>query len=165
MQQSAAVPAQGPRSTNYSSVNVGVRCILVPGRSVQSRQLKILILDEHAPSIAVLAIALTSRGYACEAASTAAEAIAYAAQFHPDVVIYEWDLHNDTGRGLARRLRDASGTVMKVIALSARDEPVDFRQSERVDGYVTKPVDLRSLEALLGDRARSRELGAVRRHE
>ena len=122
---------------------------------MRSQQLKILILDEHAPSIAVLTIALTSRGYACEAASTAAEAIAHVAQFHPDVVIYEWDLHNGAGRGLADRLRDASGTVMKVIALSARDEPVDFRQSERVDEYVTKPVDLSSLESLLGDRTRS----------
>jgi DNA-binding response OmpR family regulator len=110
--------------------------------------LKILIVDEHAASLAVLCLRLKSCGYMCEAASNATDALLCAAEFQPHVVIYEWDLHGGGGTGLARRLRDASLAVVKVIALSARDEPEHFRQSERVDAYVTKPVDVTSLESL-----------------
>lgn len=124
---------------------------------MQYQRLKILIVDEHPPSVAVLSLALTSRGYVCEAASTAAEALACAVQFQPHVVIYEWDLHGGDGPGLAQRLREASAALVMVIALSARDEPEQFRQTERVDAYVTKPVDLADLESMFGDRARSRE--------
>lgn len=110
---------------------------------------KILIVDEHPPSLAVLAYALASRGYACEAACTAGEALARVAAWQPNVVVYEWDLREGDGRGLARRFRAASPSVTMVISVSAHNEPEDFRDSEQVDGYLIKPFDVEQLERLI----------------
>jgi DNA-binding response OmpR family regulator len=123
--------------------------------------LKILIVDEHAASLAVLSLVLKSRGYTCESAMTAADALTCAAKFQPHVVIYEWDLHSGGGSGLATRLREVAATITNVIALSVRDEPAHFRQSERVDAYATKPVDLTALESLFADSARANAMPAA----
>lgn len=115
--------------------------------SLQS-SLKILIVDEHAPSIAVLSHALASRGHACEAVATVENALACAASLALDVVIYEWNLRGGA-HGFVRRLRATSVTRVRVIALSAQDEPAGFRDDEDVDAYLVKPFDIEQLESVL----------------
>jgi CheY-like chemotaxis protein len=111
---------------------------------------RVLILDEHGPSISVLIHMLEARGCTCMAVSTVAEALDCIAAFEPDVVLYEWHRHDGSGAGLAKRLREASTTLKIVIALSAHDEPDRFREREPVDAYITKPFDAAQLESALG---------------
>jgi two-component system, OmpR family, response regulator len=128
------------------------RCSLIVGSVlVQSKlqYLRVLIVDDHAPSVAVLALALTSRGYTCEAVSDAAEAVECVARFEPDVVFYEWRVEGGSGLGLADRLRAASRAAITVIALSTHDEPDDFCANEGVDAYLTKPFDMMELDCVL----------------
>ena len=113
------------------------------------RPRRVLIIDEHGPSIAVLLHVLEARGCTCMAVSTATEALDCIAAFQPDVVVYEWLRRDGAGEGLAKRLRDASTAVRTVIALSAHDEPDGFRESEHVDDYLTKPFDAAQLESAL----------------
>ena len=108
-----------------------------------------LVVDEHAPSVAVLGHSLTSLGHTCKGVTSAAEAVDCIVAFAPDVVLYEWNLRDGEGIGLAKRLRAASGCVMTVIALSTLNEPQEFRANEQVDAYVTKPFDVAQLECLL----------------
>lgn len=110
--------------------------------------MKILIVDQHAPSIAVLSHALASRGYAFETASSVGEAIARIVSFSPDVVVYEWNLR-EGGHGVAKRFRAASLSALTVIALSALNEPDGFREAEHVDAYLKKPFDAAQLESAL----------------
>jgi CheY-like chemotaxis protein len=115
---------------------------------VQLQDLRVLIVDEHGPSIAVLFHALTSRGFTCERACSAELALARVASFQPDVVIYEWNL-SAGGRGLPQRLRAASTRALAVIALSTLDEPAGFREMEQVDAYLMKPLDVAQLDSLM----------------
>ena len=114
------------------------------------QSLKILVVDDHGPSIAVLCHALRSRGYACEAVSTATDALNCVCRFQPQVVFYEWNLRDGAGIGLAARLRAASRSVAFVIVLSTLNEPDEFCDSEHVDAYLTKPFDVGQVESVLG---------------
>lgn len=70
--------------------------------------------------------------------------------FRPHVVLYEWNLRNSVGTGLARSIRGAAvGTGPMVIALSTLDEPEGFRLSEEIDGYLTKPFQVELLDAFV----------------
>ena len=125
------------------------------------QSLKVLIVDDHAPSVAVLSHALASRGYKCEAVCDAAEAVACVGSFEPDVVFYEWRLEAGSGLGLAKQLRAASTIAITVIALSTHDQPDDFCATEGVDVYLTKPFNVTELDCAL---ARSADRAHVRRH-
>lgn len=122
------------------------------------RDTRVLIVDGHRPSLVVLHISLQMRGFACECAETADDAVACVGVFVPDVVIYEWRMLG--GIGLARRLRTACRNTVVVIALSTQDEPDGFRDLEQVDEYVRKPYDLASLERSIA-RIRERSVLAI----
>jgi len=113
------------------------------------QSLRILVVDDHGPSIAVLCHALTSRGHTCEGVRTATDALRCVDRFQPQVVLYEWNLRDGGGLGLASRLRAASRSVAIVIVLSALNEPDEFCATEHVDAYLTKPFDVSQLESVL----------------
>jgi len=116
---------------------------------VQSvRPLRILIVDEYAPSLLVLSNVLRSRGHHCEGTTTAAAALARMRTFQPHVVLYEWNMPD--GLGLAHSLRATATTPTPIlIALSTIDEPPDFLRTEEIDAYLTKPLRIATLEQML----------------
>lgn len=108
---------------------------------------RILIIDDHEASARTLAVALSRRGHACQIAASAATAVVLVASFRPTVVLLEWPLRSEPGEGLAdmlRRVAYRAGCSITVIALSHRDVPLGF--SERVDAYLTKPVQIETIE-------------------
>jgi DNA-binding response OmpR family regulator len=116
---------------------------------------RLLLLDDHRESLAALAIALAHRGFHCETVTNAADASTRCRIFAPDIVVYEWRLRAGPVLGLARTLRTiASDRTVVVIVASWLDEPPDFARTEGVDAYLTKPLDLTTLETLLGRSAR-----------
>lgn len=140
-----------PPSRSSQTARLGRFAVrLLAGSVLVHSQLRILVLDEHAPSMSVLRHALRSRGYTCKGATTIAEALELAVALQPDVVLYEWHLRDDAGRGLANRLRAASNhSVRLMVAVSTLDEPEGFCASECVDAYLTKPFHIEQVEALL----------------
>lgn len=115
-----------------------------------SQHLRILIVDEHVPSLVILSNVLRARGHTCENARCATSAIARVRTFRPEVVLYEWNLRDGRGLGLARSIRRAAvGFSPLIIALSTLDEPEDFRRNEEIDEYVTKPFRVERIEELL----------------
>lgn len=112
----------------------------------QERALRILVLDEHVPSLTVAMYFLTSRGYKGCVAERAAEAIACVESFRPQFVFYEWNLRSGGGIGLARGLRAvAAPNKLFIAALSALDEPAGFSDREDIDAYFSKPFDASNL--------------------
>ena len=111
---------------------------------------RVLIVDEHALSRAVLTAAFQLRGHVCRAVATVAEALLSVDVFAPDIAIIEWNFRDGSGRQLSRRLRTRStesGRPLRVIALSALDEPHDFRLDESIDAYFVKPTHSADIEA------------------
>lgn len=113
---------------------------------------RILLLDEHRPSLAVLKLVLTGRGHVCECVETAEEALKAMASFAPDIVLYEWHLSRATGRGFARAARSIAARQHRrivIVAISTQEEPEHFRATEDVDDYLTKPYQGDSLDRVI----------------
>ena len=133
MQSVAPIAVAVPSATTYDAD---------VGRS------RVLVLDEHDGSRAVMCQLLRMRGHGCWPALDSTGALLAVEALRPDVVLYEWCLRGGGGLGLAEKMRSASakdGRVVRVAAVSVLTEPAGFRVRELVDAYFTKPVDMSKL--------------------
>jgi len=113
---------------------------------------RILVLDEHDLSRAVLRALLVRDGYECCEVETFTAALTAIETFDPHIVIYEPHLRAACCVGIARSFRSrarARGRSLVLIAISALDEPEDFRSREDVDAYLTKPFRAEELHEVL----------------
>lgn len=113
---------------------------------------RILLLDQHRPSLAVLKLALVGRGHVCEAVETAEDALRSVVSFEPEIVLYEWHLSYATGRGFARAARSIATRDRRriaIVAISTQEEPEHFRATEDVDDYLTKPYQGENLDRVI----------------
>ena len=107
------------------------------------------MIDDEKPILHTMAINLRARGYGVELATTAAQALSFAARRHPDVVILDLGLPDMDGLDVVRGLR--GWTSVPIIILSARTA-----ESQKVaaldagaNDYVTKPFGMDELMARL----------------
>ncbi len=108
---------------------------------------RVLVFDEHEGSRTVTCHVLAAEGHIIEAVSSVRALLAAVERFRPDVVIYEWNLRNDAGIGLAAKLHArAAARQLTVIAVSTLNEPDGFRTRESVQAYFTKPLDMAVLD-------------------
>ncbi len=107
---------------------------------------RLLLLDEDPTSRTLFRHMYTMRGHKVWLAATADEAIEVGGAEVIEVVIYDWSFRDNTGVGLAARLRAASAWPLVIIALSVLDEPDGFREREDVDDYLVKPALAESVE-------------------
>lgn len=114
---------------------------------------RVVLLDGHAASRFITALAVRTLGHLCIEAEAVPAAIAAIDRLRADTVVYEWRLPHGSAAGLSSELRrymlreDVGSTI---IVLSTQDEPAAFRDREDVDAYLTKPFDPRELRLLLG---------------
>ena len=111
--------------------------------------LRILLVEDHRPTLAVIARLLGKRGHHVATAATVQEALAVADREHFDLLISDLGLPDGTGHELMRVLRHTHG--LKGIALSGYGMEEDIRSSHDAgfDTHVTKPVDVKLLEAAI----------------
>jgi DNA-binding response OmpR family regulator len=107
---------------------------------------RVLIFDPHDGSRTVTRLVLTSMGYECTTVGTMLDALGAIDTFEPDVVIYEWNLRSTAGYGVAARMRAASRRALRIIVVSALDEPEGFSRREGADAYFTKPARIADVE-------------------
>jgi two-component system, OmpR family, KDP operon response regulator KdpE len=109
----------------------------------------VLVVDDEKPILHTMAINLRARGYDVELATTATQALAYAARCHPDVVILDLGLPDMDGIDVIRGLR--GWTAVPIIILSART--AEAHKVAALDAgandYVTKPFGMDELMARL----------------
>ena len=108
-----------------------------------------LLVVEDEPDIReLLATSLRFAGFAVTTVATGAEAIRYAGQLEPDLIVLDVMLPDRNGFDIVRQLRSMGGTV-PVLFLTARDNPVDKVTGLTVgaDDYVTKPFSLEEVIA------------------
>lgn len=113
---------------------------------------RVLLVDDDADSLALLAEQLRAAGHPVEAATDPESALAAVEQFRPDVAIIDLGLPVMNGYELARHIRTIR--ECKLIALSGfgrASAPVDTAVTS-FDRHLLKPVDaaelLRTIHAL-----------------
>lgn len=124
----------------------------------------ILLVDDDATLLELLADHLRAAGYRPVVALNGQTGLRQVSLFHPDLVVLDVMMPGMDGWEICRRLREES--AVPVIMLTAKGEEVDKLRGFRfgVDDYVTKPFSFAELTARIGAvLARARHGAALRR--
>jgi two-component system KDP operon response regulator KdpE len=107
------------------------------------------VVDDEAQIRRALATNLKARGYETDQAATGRQALALAADHHPDAVILDIGLPDIDGIDVLRGIRGWS--TMPVIMLTVRSDDTDKIEAldAGADDYVTKPFSMGELLARL----------------
>jgi two-component system KDP operon response regulator KdpE len=110
---------------------------------------RVLVVDDEAQIRRALATNLRARGYDVDQAATGEQALALAADRHPDAVILDIGLPGVDGVEVVRGLRGWS--TVPIIMLTVREHDTDKIEAldAGADDYVTKPFSMGELLARL----------------
>jgi len=111
--------------------------------------LKVLIAEDDPTSQRLLRKYLESQGYQAVIAVNGAEAIDAFKREQPDLVLLDVMMPKIDGWGVLNEIRVEEGSDTPVIMVTVKDSTEDKVRglSAGVDDYVTKPFDLRELQA------------------
>jgi CheY-like chemotaxis protein len=111
--------------------------------------LRILLVEDNADTLAILARLLRARGHEVLDAATLAEARELAEGRTLDLIITDLGLPDGSGTELLRTLAPATGA--RGIALSGFGMEHDLRKSEQAGfaAHLTKPIDFARLESAI----------------
>ena len=112
----------------------------------------ILVVEDTPVNMKVVRVLLTRHGFDVRTAATAEEALDVLQQFHPGLILTDVQLPGMSGLELTRKLKsDPSTRDIIVLALTAfamkRDEKNAYDAG--CDGYITKPIDTRTLPDII----------------
>jgi two-component system response regulator GlrR len=111
-----------------------------------ARKARILVVDDDPGLLRLLTIRLRAENYEVEAMESAAQALAAATRFRPDLVISDLRMEPVDGIGLLKELQNR-WPGLKVILLTAHGTIPDAVQATQMGafGFLTKPVDKQEL--------------------
>lgn len=115
---------------------------------LNSKQFKILVVDDEPEIHTVLGKLLSKEGYNIESAYSAEEAFDIVAKDKPDLIILDIMMPKVSGIEVCNKLKATEETKdILILIVSARDTQEDRLQglSHGADDYVSKPFHLRSL--------------------
>ncbi|MFO1397374.1 MAG: response regulator [Burkholderiales bacterium] len=130
-------------------------------RAVEAQQAKILVVDDIAQNVKLLADLLAVKGYAVVTASNGEEALARVASENPDLVLLDVMMPGMSGYDVCRALRAQPGTALLPVVLCTSLDP----QQERINGiaagaddFLGKPINQPELFARVQSLLRIRRL-------
>ena len=112
----------------------------------------ILIVDDNELNLKLMRVLLTKEGYQVRSASTAGEALQMLEAFEPSLILMDIQLPDINGLELTRRLKaDPKTRHLVIVALTAYAMKGDKEKALAAgcDGYLTKPIDARTLPGAL----------------
>jgi two-component system cell cycle response regulator DivK len=107
----------------------------------------ILIVDDNEKNLELVRDLLQVTGYRTLEAGTAADGIALAATYRPDLILMDVQLPDDDGVAALGRLRAMPGVTMTtVVALTAFAMRGDRERllAAGFDGYLSKPIEIQA---------------------
>ena len=125
---------------------------MAPDQPIAQAMMRILVVDDHAPSAEMVAEILGLEGYEVHIAHSASEAMDEAEHFAPRVVILDIGLPDEDGFEVARKIKArAELQEIRLIALSGYGQSQYPRRAREAgfERYLVKPVDLDELLALV----------------
>ena len=114
----------------------------------------ILIVDDTPVNLKLTRILLVNEGYKVMTAASAEEALDLLRSYHPQLILADIQLPGIDGLELTRRIKKNEDTRdITVVALTAFAMKGDEQKAVDAgcDGYITKPIDTRSLGARIRD--------------
>ncbi len=123
----------------------------MPGSSVESKPLTILLIDDDQVSREVMAALLTSDGYSVRTAVDGAAALEMldASEFEPDGILMDVRMPGMGETPLISKLRDRSKA--KIILVSGSNPPGSIAAA--ADGFLLKPFAAGAVTALLKEQS------------
>jgi two-component system, cell cycle response regulator DivK len=112
----------------------------------------ILVVDDNVVNQKLVRVLLTLEGYDVRTASDAEEALLVLESFAPRLILMDLQLPGMDGLTLTRRLKAADSTkdvVIVAITANAMKGDEELAASAGCDGYITKPIDTRTLLATI----------------
>jgi CheY-like chemotaxis protein len=112
----------------------------------------ILIVDDNAANLRLARMLLVGEGFEVGTAADAEEALVLLRSFRPRLILMDLQMPGMDGFELARRLKaDPATRGIVVLALTAYAMKGDEERAREAgcDGYVSKPIDTRTLPALI----------------
>src|ERR1039458_1149701 len=110
----------------------------------------ILIVDDTPVNLKLTRILLVNEGYKVMTAASGEEALELLRSFHPALILADVQLPGIDGLELTRRIKRNEATRdITVVALTAFAMKGDEQRAAEAgcDGYITKPIDTRTLGA------------------
>jgi len=106
---------------------------------------RVLVIDDNAINIDLVAYVLDADGFVVEAAADAEQALARLATFRPDVILMDIQMPGIDGLTLTRRLKSDPATrqipIVAFTAYAMKGDEAKIRAAG-CDGYVSKPIDV-----------------------
>jgi two-component system response regulator AtoC len=115
------------------------------------------IIDDDPDFLEAISEVVRQHGFSIETARTLAEARSLLAARIPDLALIDLSLPDGDGSQLLRQLSDVPTDVVMITGHATVDSAVKALRDGAVD-YLTKPVDVQRLQAILVNVARRREL-------
>ncbi|MBW2647174.1 MAG: response regulator [Deltaproteobacteria bacterium] len=113
---------------------------------------KILIVDDNVDSRELVVKVLKNKGYKTIEAVDGEEALERAAAERPDLILMDRSIPKIDGYEVTRRLKSQEGFKgIPIVALTAHAMKGDREKALEAgcDGYISKPVNIRELPALI----------------
>ncbi len=112
-----------------------------------SEHRRVLVVDDNADAADSLAMLLQVRGDEVRVAYDGEEALAAELDFHPEVVLLDIGMPKLSGYEVARRIRDARGPGVLIVAITGWGQDEDRQRAREAgfDHHFTKPVDYAAL--------------------
>src|SRR5260370_32553287 len=110
----------------------------------------ILVVADNDANLRLFTYLLSSKGYEVRAATDAQQALELLRDFHPRMILMDLQLPGTDGYELTRRLKaDPATSDIIIIALTAYAMRGDEEKALAAgcEGYITKPIDTRTLPA------------------
>lgn len=125
---------------------------LPPVATASCARERVLLVEDHGPTLAIVSLLLEKEGCHVAAATTVAEAIELAGQQPFDVLISDLGLPDGNGCGLLRQLREL-GYTFPAIAVSGYGQADDRRTSREAGfgAHLVKPVDIPELREAIAE--------------
>jgi CheY-like chemotaxis protein len=113
---------------------------------------RLLIVDDNAINLKLVRLLLAGAGYEVRTAASAADALAVLGDYRPQLILMDLQLPDMDGLEVTRRIKARPELVgIPVLALTAYAMKGDDERAHQAgcDGYITKPIDTRTLPALI----------------
>ena len=120
---------------------------------------RILIVDDNPVNLKLVRVVLAVEGYDVRTATDAGEALAVLETFNPRLILMDLQLPGMDGLELTKRLKaEAAMKDTLIVAVTAYAMKGDEEKALAVgcDGYLTKPIDTRTLPAVVARYLRQR---------
>ena len=112
----------------------------------------ILIVDDNLPELETMQLLLKAKGYTVFTAVDGDEALAKAAQLHPQLILLDIILPKKNGFQVCRQLKTSPDTRdIKIIMITQKNQESDrfWGLRQGADEYLTKPLKDESLLAYI----------------